>query len=105
MILEIGKSYVDRFYNGDLCECVRRKDGNAWTQEKILKCFKSEKRFNEYIKENKKYSFFVSIQQAAAGAVPGLDSPGLFYCNMIVWAIGAPSQGLYYIIAYPQKVE
>lgn len=61
MVLEIGKSYVDRFYNGNLSECVRRKEGNAWTQEKILKCFKTEKKFNEYRKVNEKYCFFVNV--------------------------------------------
>lgn len=61
MILEIGKSYVDKFYNGNVNECIGQKDGNIWTNEKIIKCFKSDKKFKEYMENNKNYCFFVNI--------------------------------------------
>lgn len=61
MILEIGKSYVDKFYNGNIGKCIEGKGGNAWTDEKIIKSFKSDKRFKEYMENNKNYCFFVNI--------------------------------------------
>lgn len=35
MILEIGKTYVRDFYNGNLEECIKERDGIDWTQERI----------------------------------------------------------------------
>ena len=31
MVLEIGKSYVNKFYNGNLEKAVENKDGILWT--------------------------------------------------------------------------
>jgi hypothetical protein len=65
MILEIGKSYVNRFYNGDLQEAVKNKDGILWTDEKIKLAFNNgngtKKHLKNCIENNKKYAFFVEV--------------------------------------------
>lgn len=65
MILEIGKSYINRFYNGNLQQAIKNKDGLLWTAEKIKNAFNSgngtKKHLNEHIKNNKKYCYFVEV--------------------------------------------
>lgn len=65
MILEIGKSYVNRFYNGNLKEAVKNKDGILWTSEKIKSAFNNgngtEKHLKNHIENNKKYAYFVEV--------------------------------------------
>jgi hypothetical protein len=65
MILEIGKSYINRFYNGNLNAAVKEKDGILWTDEKIKAAFNggngSEKDLKNHIENNKKYAFFVRV--------------------------------------------
>lgn len=65
MILEIGKIYVRDFYNGNLEECIQKRDGIDWTQERIQAAFNggngTEKDLRRYINDNSKYSYFVII--------------------------------------------
>ena len=65
MILEIGESYVNRFYNGDLKAAVKEKDGILWTDEKIKKAFNNgngtKKHLKRHIENNKKYAYFVEV--------------------------------------------
>ena len=39
MILEIGKSYINKFYGGNLAAAIQKKDGILWTDEKIKAAF------------------------------------------------------------------
>lgn len=65
MILEIGKSYVKKFYDGNLQECVQKRDGIDWTQERIKNAFNNgegtEKDLKRYMENNKKYAYFVTV--------------------------------------------
>lgn len=65
MILEIDKSYVEKFYNGDLKKCIIEKDGMLWTDERIKGAFNfgkgTKKDLKEYMKDNQKYAYFVEI--------------------------------------------
>lgn len=65
MILEIGKSYINKFYNGKLEEAVKNKDGILWTNERIKKAFNNgngtKKFLKNYIENNKKYCYFVEV--------------------------------------------
>ena len=65
MILEIGKSYINRFYNGSLNEAVKNKGGVLWTDEKIKVAFNcgngTKKDLKNYINNNKKYCYFVEV--------------------------------------------
>ena len=62
MILEVGKSYVRDFYNGNLEECIKQRDGIDWTLERIKAAFNSgngtEKDLKRYIEDNKDYAYF-----------------------------------------------
>ena len=65
MILETGKSYISKFYGGDLNAAIKEKDGILWTNEKIKAAFNSGngtiKELNEHIKNNKKFAYFVEV--------------------------------------------
>ena len=65
MILEIGKSYINKFYGGDLAAAVKEKDGILWTDEKIKLAFNngngSIKDLKNHINNNKKYAYFVEV--------------------------------------------
>ena len=65
MILEIGKSYINKFYSGDLKAAILKKDGVLWTDEKIKAAFNfgngTIKDLKNYINNNKKYAFFVEV--------------------------------------------
>lgn len=65
MILEIGKSYVKKYYNNDLTATVKEKDGILWTDEKIKNTFNNGngtiKDLKNHINNNKKYAFFVNV--------------------------------------------
>lgn len=65
MILEIGKSYVTKFYNGNLMDAVKEKDGILYTDEIIKSAFNfgngTIKDLKNYIENNKKYAFFVEV--------------------------------------------
>ncbi|WP_024854745.1 hypothetical protein [Mediterraneibacter gnavus] len=65
MILEIGKSYLKKIYDGDLKECVKKKDGILWTPERIKNAFAfgngTEKELKKYMENNRSYCYFVNI--------------------------------------------
>ena len=65
MILEIGKSYINKFYSGDLKAAILKKDGILWTDEKIKAAFNFGNGtildFKNHINNNKKYAFFVEV--------------------------------------------
>ncbi len=64
MILEIGKNYVEKFYNGDLKKAVAEHDGVKWTNERIKKAFNfgngTIEELKRYIQDNSKYAYFVT---------------------------------------------
>lgn len=65
MILEIGKSYINKFYSGDLKAAIKEKDGILWTDEKIKAAFNNNngtiKDLKNHISNNKKYAYFVEV--------------------------------------------
>lgn len=65
MVLEIGKSYVNKFYNRNLEKAVENKDGILWTDEKIKAAFNNGngtlKHLNDHIINNKKYAYFIEV--------------------------------------------
>ena len=65
MILEIGRKYLRDFYNNNLAQAVKEKDGVMWDNETIKKSFKfgtgTRKDFEEYRKNNAKHCIFVEI--------------------------------------------
>lgn len=65
MILEIGKGYVNNFYNGKITDAVKEKDGILWTDERIKNAFNSGngtiKDLKNYINNNKQFAFFVEV--------------------------------------------
>ncbi len=65
MILEIGKSYINKYYNGDLKKAVKNKEGNLWTDEKIKAAFNNgngtKKDLKRYVNDNKNYCYFVEV--------------------------------------------
>jgi len=65
MVLEISKSYVQKFYNGKLQEAVKQKDGILWTDEKIKNTFNcgngTVKDLQKHIRYNRKYCYFVEV--------------------------------------------
>ena len=65
MYLEIGKSYIKKFYNGDLAAAVKKKDGILWDEKRIKAAFNNgngtQKDLKRYIKHNKKYAYFVEV--------------------------------------------
>ena len=65
MILEIDKSYVRDFYNGNLKECINQRDGIDWSRDRIQAAFNAgngtEKDFKRYMKENNSHAYFVTV--------------------------------------------
>ena len=65
MLLEIGKSYVKRFYGGDLNAAVKEKDGFLWTNERIKKAFShgsgTASDLKKYTKNNANSAYFVEV--------------------------------------------
>lgn len=65
MILEISKSYCDKFYSGDIKKVIEEKDGILWTPERIRAAFSggygTEKDLKRYMNDNKQYVIFVEI--------------------------------------------
>ena len=67
MILEVDRSYVRDFYNGNLEECIKQRDGVMWTPERIKVAFNNgkgnEKDLKRYMKDNRKYAYFCAIKE------------------------------------------
>lgn len=65
MILEIGKTYIQQYYNGNLKAAVNAKDGILWTDERIKAAFNngngSTSDLKRYISNNKQYAHFINI--------------------------------------------
>ena len=65
MILEIGKSFVNNVYSGDLKAAIKDNAGILWTDEKIKAAFNfgsgTVKDLKRYINNNKKYAYFVEV--------------------------------------------
>lgn len=65
MFLELGKSYINKFYNGNLNEAVKNKDGILWTDERIKKAFNygngTKKHLKDHMDNNKEYCYFVEV--------------------------------------------
>lgn len=59
MILEIGKSYVKKYYNGNLKKAIADRDGHIWTEKDIN--LYGKKLFADYMANNKQYAYFVTI--------------------------------------------
>lgn len=66
MFLEIGKSYVKRFYNGDVSAAVKERDGILWTDERIKAAFNNgngtKSDLKNHIQNNKAFAYFVNIK-------------------------------------------
>ncbi len=65
MILEISRKYLKDFYNNNLEEIIKEKDGILWNAERIQQAFNfgkgTQKDFKRYQQNNKKYCIFVEI--------------------------------------------
>lgn len=65
MTLEIGKKYLREVYNGNLDECIKKRDGVEWTEERIKRAFNygngTEFDLKRYIDDNSEYAYFVTI--------------------------------------------
>lgn len=65
MILEIGKTYIQRHYNGNLKAAVKAKDGILWTDERIKAAFNNNEgsvsNLKEHINNNRPYAHFINI--------------------------------------------
>lgn len=65
MFIEIGKTYINRYYNGNTAAAVAARDGVIWSAKKIKKAFNfgngTQKDFNEYKKSNSVYAYFIKI--------------------------------------------
>lgn len=65
MILELGKSFVNNVYSGDLKAAISDGAGILWTDEKIKAAFSfgagTNKDLRRYMLRNKKYAYFVEV--------------------------------------------
>lgn len=65
MILEIGKTYIQRYYNGNLKAAVKAKDGILWTDKQIKAAFNngngSVSDLKQHINNNRQYAHFINI--------------------------------------------
>lgn len=65
MILEMGKSYINKFYDGDLQEATKNKDGFLWTDKRIKAAFNNgngtAKDLKRYMQDNKHYCYFMEV--------------------------------------------
>lgn len=66
MILEIGKSYIKKYYDGNVEQAVANKDGILYTDKgdyirKNGEVVKNAGDFNKYMKNNKQYALFIKI--------------------------------------------
>ena len=60
-ILELSKSYVNKYYNGDLKKAINEKDGIVFDSKKIALTFGSLKEFERYKKDNSIFCHYVNI--------------------------------------------
>jgi hypothetical protein len=65
MFLEIGKSYLKKFYNNNLQAAIDEKDGILWDDNRIKQAFNfgqgTKKDLQNHINNNKKYAYFVEV--------------------------------------------
>ena len=65
MIIEISKCYLKEFYNNDIAEILKQKDGIFWTDARIKGAFNcgngTESDLKKYMENNKKYCIFIEI--------------------------------------------
>lgn len=65
MILEISRKYLKEFYNNNLEEIVKAKDGILWDEKRIQLAFNfgkgTHKHFRQYQKNNQKYCIYVEV--------------------------------------------
>ena len=65
MILEIGRKYLRDFYNNNLAQAVKEKDGVKWDDEKIKKAVNfgngTRKHFEECRRNNAQFCIYVEI--------------------------------------------
>lgn len=66
MIWEIAKDYLKEYYNNDIAEAIKQRDGMFWTDERIKGAFKqgggTESDLKAYMENNKKYCIFVDLE-------------------------------------------
>ena len=60
-ILEISKSYVRKFYDGDLKAAIKEKDGIIFDNDTIISFFGSLKEFERYKKDNSIFCHYISL--------------------------------------------
>lgn len=65
MIIEIGKSYLQKEYGGNLQKSIYERDYIAWTSERIKKAFAAgngtEEDLKHYMSCNKQFAVFTTI--------------------------------------------
>lgn len=65
MILEMGKTYIQRYYNGNLKAAIKAKDGILWTDERIQAAFNNgngtTSDFKRYMNNNRQHTHFIQI--------------------------------------------
>ena len=59
--LEISKKYLEKFYNVNKKEAIAKRDGIIFDDKKITSTFSSKSDFERYMKDNKKFCFYVII--------------------------------------------
>lgn len=65
MIWEIAKDYLKEYYNNDIAEAIKQKDGMLWTDERIKGAFRrgngTEADLKREIYWNRKNFLFVDL--------------------------------------------
>lgn len=61
MIFCVGKSYVNKFYGGNVQGAIDALDGQFFTDEFIIKAFKTRENANRFIEANKSFCHFVEV--------------------------------------------
>ena len=65
MVIEIGRKYLQDFYNGNLKECVAAMDGVIWDENRIKNAFNfgngTKEDFQRYMNDNKKHCIYVEV--------------------------------------------
>lgn len=59
--LEISKSYVMKFYDGDLKAAIKEKDGIIFDNDTIISSFGSLKEFERYKNDNSIFCHYISL--------------------------------------------
>lgn len=60
--LELSKKYIDKYYNGNVKEAAKEKDGVVFDDEKVKNAFSDGwNGFFRYVNDNKQYCYFIKL--------------------------------------------